>query len=117
MKKILIVDDAAFMRLSLRSILEKSEFTVIGEAENGEVALKKYKELRPDIVTLDITMPGMDGISTLKEIKKIDRNAKVIMISSMGQECFVKEAILSGAKNFIVKPFTNDHVIKALEKI
>lgn len=115
MKKVLIVDDAAFMRLSLKNILEKNGFTVIGEAENGEIAVKKYKELSPDIVTLDITMPEMDGISALKEIKKINKEAKVIMITSMGQEYFLKEAIVCGAKSFIVKPFTDEHVINALK--
>lgn len=102
MKKVLIVDDAAFMRTTLKLILEKNGFDVVGDAVNGKVGLAKYKELCPDIVTLDITMPEMDGITALKEIIKIDRNAKVVIVSAMGQECYVREAILCGAKGFIV---------------
>ena len=117
MKRILIVDDAAFMRLSLKTILEKNGFEVVGEAENGLIGVKKYKELSPDLVTLDITMPEMDGITALKEIMKIDSNAKVIIVSAMGQEGHVREAVMCGAKSFIVKPFTSEHVVKALMAI
>ncbi len=118
MKKILIVDDAAFMRHSLRSIIDKAgTFEVIGEAENGQMAIKKYKELGPDIVTMDITMPEMDGIQALKEIKKIDPNATIIMISAMGQESYVKDAIIAGAKGFIIKPWKEDTVISQLSKL
>lgn len=117
MKKVLIVDDAAFMRMSIKTILENNGFEVAGEAENGKIGVNKYKELNPDIVTLDLTMPEMGGLAALKEIKKIDSNAKVIIVSAMGQEGYVREAIISGAKGFIVKPFTSEHVIKALRAI
>ena len=117
MKSVLIVDDAAFMRLSLKNVLEKNGFHIVGEAENGLVGVKKYKELNPDIVTLDITMPEMDGLTALKEIMKIDKTANIIIVSAMGQEWYVREAIACGAKSFIVKPFSNDHVIKVFEKV
>ncbi|AQS07029.1 response regulator [Clostridium beijerinckii] len=117
MKKVLIVDDAVYMRLSLREILERNGFEVIGDAENGIEAIDKYKMLSPDIVTMDITMPEMDGIQALEEIKKIDSNAKVVMISAMGQEYIVRESIMNGAKGFIVKPFKEENAIKSLSKI
>lgn len=117
MKKVLVADDATFMRTSLRMMLERNGFEVVGEAENGLVAVNKYKEMSPDIVTMDITMPICDGIKAVQMIKEFDPNAKIIMISSMGQECFVKEAIISGAKGFIVKPFKEDYVIETLAKL
>ncbi|ABN52046.1 MAG TPA: response regulator [Hungateiclostridium thermocellum] len=117
MKRILVVDDAGFMRASLKMMLERNGHQVVGEAENGLVAVTKYKEIRPDIVTMDITMPVCDGIKAVKMIKEFDPDAKVIMISSMGQECFVRDAILAGAKGFIVKPFKEDYVIQAIEKL
>ncbi|RII36350.1 response regulator [Clostridium chromiireducens] len=117
MKKVLIVDDAVYMRLSLKEILERNGFEVIGDAENGIEAINKYKMLSPDIVTMDITMPEMDGVQALTEIKKIDSNAKVVMISAMGQESIVRESIMNGAKGFIVKPFKEENVIKSLSKI
>jgi len=114
--RILIVDDAAFMRMMIKEILTKNNFTVVGEASDGLQAVEKYKELNPDLVTLDITMPEMDGIAALKEIKKIDPNAKVIMCSAMGQQAMVIDAIQAGAKDFIVKPFQADRVIEAIRK-
>lgn len=117
MKSVLIVDDAAFMRLALRMLLEKNNYVVAGEADNGFDAIEEYKKYHPDIVTMDITMPKMTGLEAVKEIIKIDRNAKIIMISSMGQETHVKEAILSGAKNFIIKPYKEEHVLKTLCKL
>ena len=117
MPKVLIVDDAAFMRLSIKMILNKNGFEVVGEAENGAVAVNKYSELKPDIVTMDITMPEMTGIEALKSIMKLDPKAKVVMVSAMGQEGMVREAIISGAKSFITKPFKNDHVIQTLNKV
>lgn len=117
MKKVLIVDDAAFMRMSIKRMLANKDFEIVGEAENGLMALEKYKELNPDIVTLDITMPEMDGLETLKELKKIDPSASVIMISALGQEGIMKEAILSGAKGFIIKPFKEDVIVDALSKL
>jgi len=113
---VLIVDDAAFMRMMLKEILTKGGYNVVGEAENGIIAVAKYKELRPDIVTMDITMPEMDGISAVKEIKKVDPNAKVIMCSAMGQQAMVIEAIQSGARDFIVKPFQPVRVMEAVQK-
>lgn len=114
--RILIVDDAAFMRMMIRDILSKNGFEVVGEAQDGAQAIEKYKELKPDLITMDITMPEMDGISALKEIKKMDGNAKVIMCSAMGQQAMVIDAIQAGAKDFIVKPFQADRVIEAIKK-
>ncbi len=116
MSKVLIVDDAAFMRMMLRGILEKAGYEICGEATNGAQALEKYKELHPDIVTLDITMPEVDGISALRNIKSYDEKANVIMCSAMGQQVMVIEAIQAGAKDFIVKPFQADRVIEAIAK-
>jgi two-component system chemotaxis response regulator CheY len=117
MKKILIVDDAAFMRMSLRNIMEESGFQVVGEAENGKVAVEKYNKLHPDIVTLNITMPEMDGLTALKKIMSIDPKANVIIVSAMGQEYNVREALKIGAKNFIVKPINKEHVLKVLNAL
>lgn len=114
--RILVVDDAAFMRMMIKDILSKNGFEIVGEAENGQKALEKWTELRPDLTTMDITMPEMDGISAVKEIKKVDPNAKVIMCSAMGQQAMVIEAIQSGARDFIVKPFQPDRVIEAVRK-
>lgn len=117
MKRVLIVDDAAFMRLSLRMILERNGFEVVGEAENGAVGVKKYKELKPDVVTMDITMPVMDGIHGLKEIMEFDPQAKVIMVSAVGQKPYICEAVLLGSKSFIVKPFKEEHVVKVISQV
>lgn len=114
--KVLIVDDAAFMRMMIKEILTKNGYTVVGEASDGAQAVEKYKELGPDLVTMDITMPEMDGITALKEIKKIDANARIIMCSAMGQQAMVIDAIQAGAKDFIVKPFQADRVIEAIKK-
>lgn len=116
MAKILIVDDAAFMRMMLKDILTKRGHEVVGEAPNGNVAVEKYKELRPDLVTLDITMPEKSGIDALKEIREFDSNAKCLMCSAMGQQSMVLEAIQAGAKDFIVKPFQAERVIEAIDK-
>ncbi|MGF7048753.1 two-component system response regulator [Paenibacillus macquariensis subsp. defensor] len=114
--RILIVDDAAFMRMMIRDILTKNGFEVVGEAQDGAQAIEKFKEVRPDLITMDITMPEMDGITALKEIKKIDPSAKVIMCSAMGQQAMVIDAIQAGAKDFIVKPFQSDRVVEAINK-
>ncbi|CUU49946.1 response regulator [Clostridium beijerinckii] len=116
MKRILVVDDAAFMRLSLKTMLEKNGYEVVGEAENGRKAVEMYKMLNPEIVTMDITMPDMDGIEALTEIMKFDSKAKVIMLSAMGQETKIREAVIQGAKGFVVKPFKEDYLVKALSK-
>lgn len=115
-KRILIVDDAAFMRMMIKDILSKNGFEVVGEAQDGVQAIEKYKELKPDLVTLDITMPEMDGIAALKKIKDIDPGATVIMCSAMGQQAMVIDAIQAGAKDFIVKPFQADRVMEAIQK-
>lgn len=117
MKRVLIADDAAFMRTSLRLMLEKNGYKIVAEAENGKVAFDKYKEVSPDIVTMDITMPICNGIEAVKKIKEYDKDAKIIMISSMGQESFVREAVLAGAKGFIVKPFKEETVIEAIKRL
>ncbi len=115
-KRILIVDDAAFMRMMIKDILTKNGYEVVGEAADGIQAVEKYNELRPDLVTMDITMPEMDGIAALKEIKGTDPTAVVIMCSAMGQQAMVIDAIQAGAKDFIVKPFQADRVIEAIQK-
>jgi two-component system, chemotaxis family, chemotaxis protein CheY len=114
--RVLIVDDAAFMRMMIKEILTKNGYAVVGEASDGAQAVDKYKELSPDLVTMDITMPEMDGITALREIKKIDPSAKVIMCSAMGQQAMVIDAIQAGAKDFVVKPFQADRVIEAIKK-
>jgi len=115
-KKVLIVDDAAFMRMMIKDILAKNGFEVVGEAADGVQAIEKFKELTPDLVTMDITMPEMDGIAALKEIKKIDPSSIVIMCSAMGQQAMVIDAIQAGAKDFIVKPFQAERVLEAINK-
>ena len=116
MAKILIADDAAFMRMMIKDILTKGGHEVIGEAENGAMAVTKYKELKPDLVTMDITMPEMDGLEALKAIRTEDNSAKVIMCSAMGQQAMVIEAIQNGAKDFIVKPFQADKVLDSVAR-
>lgn len=115
--KALVVDDALFMRTMVKQILQKHGLEVIGEGCNGIEAIELYKKFLPDIVTLDITMPEMNGIDALKEIMKIDSNANIVMISAVGQESYIKECIINGAKHFIVKPFKSDKVISVIEKI
>lgn len=116
MKTVLIVDDAAFMRLTIRKMLEKNSFTVVGEAENGKIAIDLYQELKPDVVTMDITMPELDGLAALKTIIQQDKSAKIIMVTAMGQQTMVKEAVMAGARGFIVKPFKEETVLSALNK-
>ena len=116
-KNILICDDAAFMRMMIKDILSKNGYNVVGEAENGLVAVDKYTETKPDLVLMDITMPEMDGINALKKIKEKDPNASVIMCSAMGQHAMVIESIQAGARDFIVKPFQPDRVLEAVKKV
>ncbi|MFW5787468.1 MAG: response regulator [Halanaerobiales bacterium] len=116
MKSVLIVDDAAFMRLNIKNIL-KDNYEVVGEAENGKEGVEKYQELEPDIVTMDITMPVMDGLEAIKAIKDIDPEAKIVVCSAMGQQKMVIKAIELGAKDFIVKPFKEDRVVNAIQKM
>lgn len=117
MARIMVVDDAAFMRISIMNMIGKSSHEVIGEAENGRIAVEKYMELKPDIVTMDITMPEMNGLEALKEIIRLDPSAKIIMVSAMGQEAMVRDAVLSGAKGFIVKPFKEEGLLSAVERL
>lgn len=117
MKRVLVVDDASFMRYIIKQTLDKHGFEVIGDAENGMQAAQKYLELRPDVVTMDITMPDVDGIEGVKLIKQIDPQAKIIMISAMGQEDFVRDAIMAGALGFLVKPFKEEKIIEVLNAI
>ena len=116
-KKVLITDDTAFMRMTLRNVLEKNGYTVIGEAEDGLQAVEKYMLDKPDLVTMDITMPNMDGITAIKKIMEKDPDAKIVVVSAMGQKSLVIEALNSGAKDFIVKPFQPDRIIEALQKV
>lgn len=117
MKNVLVVDDAMFMRHSLRQMLEKNNYNVIGEADNGMNAFLKYKELQPDIVTMDITMPEVDGIEAVRLIKKFDPQARIVMMSAMGQERMVREAIVAGAMGFLVKPFREEDVLRVLSQL
>ncbi|MBN2898319.1 MAG: response regulator [Clostridia bacterium] len=115
--RVLIVDDALFMRKMLTDIFKKNGYDVVGEASNGKEGYEKYKELKPDVVTMDITMPGTTGIEGTQMIIKEFPNARIIMCSAMGQESMVLEAIRAGAKNFIVKPFQPDKVMEAVQQV
>ena len=117
MAKIMIVDDAAFMRTLLKNILFPKGYEIAGDAENGAVAIDKYKELKPDLVTMDIVMPNVNGIEALKQIKEFDPGAKVIMCTAVGQENMVRAAIMSGAKGYIVKPFQAPKVLEEVQKV
>ena len=116
MAKIMGVDDAAFLRAMLKDILVKAGHEVVSEAANGLEAVDKYRSLRPDLVTMDITMPVMEGVEAVKEIRKIDPSANIVMCSAMGQKNLIIEAIQSGAKDFIVKPFQSNRVLEAVSK-
>jgi two-component system chemotaxis response regulator CheY len=116
MARILIADDAAFMRMMIKNILTQNGHEVVGEAANGAEAVARYAELRPDVMTMDITMPEKDGIEALKEIMAADPAAKVVMCSALGQESKVIESIRSGAKDFVVKPFQQERVLSAVTK-
>ncbi len=116
-KKILLVDDAAFMRKMIKDTLSKNGYTELYEAVDGADAVEKYNELHPDLVIMDITMPNMDGLEALKAIRGKDSNANIVMCSAMGQESMVMDAVRSGAKDFIVKPFKGERVIKTVTSI
>ncbi len=116
MTQILIVDDAEFLRVRISKMLVGEGFEV-AEAENGLKAIESYKSKKPDMVLMDVTMPEMDGLTALKELRKIDPNAKVVMLTALGQESVVLEAVKSGAKDFIVKPFDRDRVMSAINKL
>ncbi len=116
MATILVVDDAAFMRAMIKGVLEANGYEVVAEAANGEEAVQLFKTYKPSLVTMDITMPVMDGIAALREIRRLDPGAKVIMCSAMGQQKMVVDAILAGAIDFMVKPFQKDRVLFAIQK-
>lgn len=115
--KVLFVDDSAFMRGILKGIILKEPFALAGEAENGKEAVEQYKTLKPDLVTMDIVMPEMDGIEAVKAIRESDPNARIIMVSAMGQQSMVIEAIQAGARDFIIKPFQPPRVHEALKRV
>lgn len=115
--KVLIVDDAIFMRGLIRDIFTGGPFVIAGEAENGVEAVRLYRELRPDVTTMDIVMPEMDGITALKEIVRLDPAARVVMCSALGQEVLISEAIEAGARDFIVKPFQPARVLKVVQSV
>ncbi len=117
MGKILVVDDTMFMRTLLKNILFSGSHDIIGEAENGENAVEQYKKLKPDLVTMDIVMPKMNGIEALKAIKAFDPSAKVIMCTAVGQEQMVKLAIKTGARGYIIKPFQAPKVIEEVNNV
>jgi two-component system chemotaxis response regulator CheY len=116
-KRVLITDDTAFMRMTLRNVLEKNGYEIVGEAEDGYQAVEQYMSAKPDLVTMDITMPNMDGITAIKKIMEKDPEAKIVVVSAMGQKALVIEALNSGAKDFIVKPFQPDRIVEALQKV
>ena len=114
---VLVCDDAMFMRTMIADILSQAGFEVIGEADNGEQAVKKYRELKPDLVTMDIVMPAMGGIEAVRAICKESPDAKILMCSAMGQQALVVEAIQAGAKDFVVKPFQPSRVLEAVQRM
>ncbi len=116
MAKVMVVDDAAFMRVRAAKVLQDNGHQVM-EAENGADAVRKYQQWQPDVVLMDITMPEMDGLSALKEIKKIDPAARIAMVTAMGQQAIVMEALKAGAKDFVLKPFQPERVLSALQKL
>ncbi len=117
MARILIADDAAFMRFVIRKMLEEIGHEIVGEAADGRSAVAKYTELKPDLVTLDITMPGMKGNVALKKIRELDPESKVIIVSALGQQNVIAEAIVNGASDFIIKPFDQAKLIETVEKV
>jgi len=116
MKTVLIIDDSDILRMTIKEIVTNNGYKVVGEASNGNSGIEKYKELKPDLVTMDITMDDMDGIDALKQIIRADAKAKVIVISAMGQDVVVRDAIMAGAKGFIVKPFSEQQIMDAFNK-
>ncbi|PKM57791.1 MAG: response regulator [Firmicutes bacterium HGW-Firmicutes-3] len=115
--RLMIVDDASFMRVAIRRMIERKEYEVVCEAEDGLQAIEKFQKYRPDVITMDITMPNLSGIEALKEIKKLSSTVKVVMVSAMGQEALIREAVMHGANSFIVKPFKEDKLLEVLESL
>lgn len=116
-KRVLIVDDAVVMRMMIKGILSKNGYEVVGEAQNGAEAVEKYAALEPDLVTMDMVMPEMDGISAVKQIVANHPDARIIMCTSMGQQALVVEAIQAGAKSFITKPFQPPKILETIQKV
>ena len=116
-RTVLICDDAIFMRTMVSDILQQAGFEVVGEAESGLQAIEKYRALKPDLVTMDIVMPDMGGIDAVREITKLDPQARVLMCSAMGQQALVVEALQAGARDFVVKPFQPSRVLEAVERV
>ena len=114
---VLVCDDAIFMRTMISDILNQAGFEIVGEAESGLQAVQKYRELKPDLVTMDIVMPDMGGIDAVREITQDDPSARVLMCSAMGQQALVVEAIQAGAKDFVVKPFQPSRVLEAVQRV
>jgi two-component system chemotaxis response regulator CheY len=114
---VLVCDDAIFMRTMISDILSQAGYEIVGEAETGVQAVEKYRQLRPDLVTMDIVMPDMGGIDAVREIVQFDQNARVLMCSAMGQQALVVEAIQAGARDFVVKPFQPSRVLEAVERV
>jgi len=117
MKTVLIVDDSAVMRMMMKDVLTSNGYEVVGEATNGKIGVKKYKELMPDVVTMDVTMDVMNGIEALSKIMGINPEAKVVMVSAMGQEVIIRDAIMLGAKGFIHKPFNVTQIVDIFSKL
>ncbi len=117
MKRVLIVDDASVVRIMIKKVLQQNDFEIVGEAVNGKDALAKYKELKPDLVTMDITMPEADGIQATKDIIAFDENAKIVMLSGIDQKEMLWKAIKAGAASYIVKPFENDRILTTLNEV
>jgi two-component system chemotaxis response regulator CheY len=114
---VLVCDDAIFMRTMITDILSQAGYDIVGEAESGSQAVQRYRDLRPDLVTMDIVMPDMGGIEAVREIVKHDPDAKILMCSAMGQQALVVEAIQAGAKDFVVKPFQPSRVLEAVQRV
>lgn len=117
MTKVMIVDDAAFMRASIKRMLESRDYEIVAEAADGIEAIEMYKKYKPELITMDITMPNMSGIEALKGIRVLDKDVRVVMVSAMGQEKLITEAVINGASSFIVKPFQSDKLLQVLDGI
>lgn len=115
--RVLVVDDAVVMRMMIKDILSKNGFEIVGEAQNGAEAVEKYKDLRPDVVTMDMVMPGVDGIAAVKQIVSEDPAAKILMCTSLGQEALLNEAMQAGATSYITKPFQPSKILESIEKV
>lgn len=117
MASVMIVDDALFMRRMLRDILESADFEVIGEAENGEAAVEMFERLRPTLVTMDVVMPHLNGVEATRKILELEPQTRVVMVSAMGQESMILEAMEAGASDYIVKPFRKEEVVETLRRV